>query len=214
MSRLTFCETHERELSLGEPCPVCMSEKTEMQIVYAADPVKFASPFGLCSKHGSFYRAGGCAGCAAETTSGTKPKNPKDAAANNKLPVHLVPDTVVVYAALAFTEGAAKYGAFNWRGAGVSMSVYISALERHLKKLKNGEWCDPVTKVPHLSSIIACAGIIADAHLVGKLTDDRPPVAPIAKLIDDSEETVAHIRSLFPDRVPHHWTINDEITGD
>jgi hypothetical protein len=192
-----------------------MSEKTEMQIAFAADPVKFGPQFGYCRQHGISYSAAeGCAGCLADPADDTKPKNPKDAAANNKLPIHLVPDTVVVYAALAFAEGAEKYGAFNWRGAGVSMSVYISALERHLKKLKNGEWGDPKTRVPHLSSIIACAGIIADAHLVGKLTDDRPPVAPMAKLIDDSEETVAHIRSLFSDKDPHHWTINDEITGD
>jgi len=57
-----------------------------------------------------------------------KPTNPKDALAVSKLPLHLVPDTVKLYAALAFAEGAAKYGGYNWRVAGVHASVYRSAL--------------------------------------------------------------------------------------
>lgn len=138
-----------------------------------------------------------------------KDTNPKDAIGSTKLPYHLVPDSLKTYAALAFCEGATKYGAFNWRIAGVRASIYKSALERHLAKWWNGEEADPVTGVPHLASVIACAGIILDARLVGKLNDDRPPRAPMAKLIDDSAETVQHLQKLHKDKNPRHWTVED-----
>ena len=139
----------------------------------------------------------------------TKPTNPKDMAATSRLPMHLVPSTVEVLAALAFAEGAAKYGAFNWRVAGVSFQVYLGAIKRHLAKLQNGEWADPKTRVPHLASIIACCGILGDAKLCGKLNDDRPPAAPMSAAIDAMEADVAHIFAMFADRNPKQWTIEN-----
>jgi hypothetical protein len=138
-----------------------------------------------------------------------EPTNPKDAMAVSKLPLHLVPDTLRAYAALAFAEGAAKYGAYNWRVAGVRASVYRSALDRHLMKWWNGEWADEATGVPHLASVIACAGILLDAHIAGKLTDDRPPVAPLSPLIDAMAADVARIVDLVSSANPHHHTIRD-----
>ena len=138
-----------------------------------------------------------------------KPTNPKDALAVSKLPLHLVPDTVKVYAALAFAEGAAKYGGYNWRVAGVRASVYRSALERHLAKWWNGEWADEKTGVPHLASIIACAGILLDANAVGKLTDDRPPAAPLGPIIDGMEADIRRVLELFRDYAPRQFTIED-----
>lgn len=140
-----------------------------------------------------------------------KPTNPKDMVAVTKLPLHLVPSTISAYAALAFAEGAAKYGAYNWRAAGVRASVYKSALQRHLEKWWNGEWADPATGVPHLASVIACAGILLDADLVDKLTDDRPPPAPVSGLIDGMGADVRRIYEMFADRDPHHWTIGDAV---
>lgn len=126
-----------------------------------------------------------------------KATNPKDALASTRLPLDLVPDTVEAYAALAFAEGAAKYGAYNWRTAGVRASVYHSALKRHLAKWHNGERADNTTGVPHLASVIACAAILLDAEVCGQLTDDRPPVAPISTLIDELQRDVARINTLF-----------------
>lgn len=143
-----------------------------------------------------------------------KATNPKDAIGSTKLPLHLVPGTLKAYAALAFAEGASKYGAYNWRAAGVRASIYKSALERHLEKWWNGEWADPATGVPHLASVIACAGIILDADLVGKLNDDRPPVAPLSEHIDDMSATVAALFAMHADKDPHHWTIQDPIPTD
>lgn len=138
-----------------------------------------------------------------------KATNPKDAIAGSKLPLHLVPDSVLAYAAVAFAEGALKYGAYNWRAAGVRTSVYVAALRRHLMRFQNGEDCDPQTGVPHLASVIACAGIILDAGLVGKLTDDRPPVSPLSGLIEDLEGRFERLHLLFADRNPKHWKIGD-----
>ncbi|TCR69671.1 dATP/dGTP diphosphohydrolase domain-containing protein [Bosea sp. BK604] len=138
-----------------------------------------------------------------------KPTNPKDALATSRLPMHLVPDTIEAYAALSFAEGAAKYGAFNWRVAGVRASVYRGALRRHLAKWWNGEDADPKTGVPHLASVIACAGILLDAKLCGKLTDDRPPAAPVGELVDELEAEVKRILDMFAERQPRHWTISD-----
>jgi hypothetical protein len=138
-----------------------------------------------------------------------KPTNPKDQIAVTKLPLHLVPSTLEIFAALAFAEGAAKYGAYNWRVAGVRASVYKSALDRHLKKWWNGEWADRKTGVPHLASAIACLAIILDAGVCGTLTDDRPPAAPVSDLIDGLEADVRRLLDLFAGHAPHHWTIDD-----
>lgn len=143
-----------------------------------------------------------------------KPTNPKDIIGSDKLPLHLVPEAVEAYATLAFLEGALKYGRFNWRIAGVRFSIYLDALERHYKKLKAGEWEDQKTRVPHLASIIACAGIILDARVCGKLVDDRPPSAPVSALLDDLSKHVVQLKDLFKDHHPKQYTIEDSVHGD
>lgn len=139
----------------------------------------------------------------------TKDTNPKDAIGMNKLPLDLVPDTLMLYASLAFAEGALKYGKFNWRVAGVRASIYIAAFKRHEAKYNNGEWADPETMVPHLASMIACLAIILDAKELGKLVDDRPPVAPMDRIITELEPIVLHLKELFKDHHPHQYTIAD-----
>jgi Domain of unknown function (DUF5664) len=140
----------------------------------------------------------------------TKPTNPKDAIGSKKLMLELVPDTVLVEVSLAFLEGALKYGRYNWRVAGVRSSIYRAALGRHLAKWWNGEDRDQKTRVKHLASAIACLSILLDAELVGKLTDDRPPAAPIGKLIEDNEGIAEHLRELFKGFSPHQYTIADD----
>lgn len=139
----------------------------------------------------------------------TKPSNPKDAIGMTKLPVHLVPDSLIAFASLAFLEGALKYGKYNWRVAGVRMSIYLDAFERHRMKFTNGEWADPQTGVPHLASMIACLGIILDAKVCDKLTDDRPPRAPMGEMIDGAQPLIAHLKKLFEEHTPHQNTIAD-----
>lgn len=139
-----------------------------------------------------------------------KPSNPKDANAVDKLPTNLVPSTLLVYATMAFAEGASKYGAYNWRITDVRMSVYKAAHDRHMEKFWNGERCDPVTLVPHLANAIACLAIIADAELCGMLVDDRPPAADLPALIAAAEAVISHVRNLHSGLAPHHCTIHDK----
>lgn len=138
-----------------------------------------------------------------------KPSNPKEAIGDTKLNLSLVPDTAHMYLASAFTEGALKYGSYNWRAAGVRASTYVAACRRHLGKWWNGEEFDPKTKVHHLANAMACLAIILDAKLVSKLNDDRPPVADISGLIASLEGTVAHLKEMSDGLTPHHYTAND-----
>lgn len=141
----------------------------------------------------------------------TKPSNPKDAIGSKKLMMHLVPSTVEIYAALGFTEGALKYGKFNWRVAGVRFSIYLDAMKRHIAKLENGQWADPITHVPHIASIICCAGIVADAHEFGMLIDDRAfncmKADEYAAMIDGTSQIADHLREVFKDFSPEQFTI-------
>jgi hypothetical protein len=142
----------------------------------------------------------------------TKNTNPKDAIGSTKLPLDLVPDTAVGEMALAFLEGALKYGKFNWRVEGVRASIYIAAARRHLAKFVNGEDEDQATLVPHLASVMACCAIILDAKVSGKLVDDRPPVAPVQGHFDGIlKGKVAWLQELFKDHSPHQHVITDAI---
>jgi hypothetical protein len=177
--------------------------------------VAAASSTGVRFNDGNiWYFLPECLELAAEenvTPKGTKDTNPKDFAASKKLPLHLVPDCMRAYAAVSFAEGASKYGAFNWRVAGVRASIYKSAMERHLMKWWNGENADEHTGVPHLASVLACVGIILDAELVGKLTDDRPPYAPMDALVQKLEPLVGGLYDLHKDIHPHHHTLQDSV---
>lgn len=124
---------------------------------------------------------------------GDKDSNPKDAAASGRLPMHMVPDTLGIYAAMAFAEGDSKYIAYNFRIAGVRVSVYVAALRRHLMKYYNGEWADQKTKVPHLASVAACTSILIDGHVTGIIVDDRPPAVDLGDCIEEAERIIAHV---------------------
>ena len=185
------------------------------------NPKSDAKPVVMCQYCGErpvvYYGPGGqglCITCQARVmeaypSSPSKPSNPKDIIGSDKLPLDLVPDTALAYAALGHLEGMLKYGLVNWRECGVRTSIYLGALSRHIAKFKNGEWEDPVTKVPHLGSALACINIIIDAYECGKMIDDRPKSAPVAGLIDRFSEKVKHLKRLFAEYHPHHYTISE-----
>lgn len=139
-----------------------------------------------------------------------KLSNPKDVIGSDKVPMSIVPDTTKAYLALGHLEGLLKYGAWNWRSAGVRTSIYLDALERHIAKFKNGEWADGATKIPHLANALACLSIIVDAYECGKLNDDRPISAPVAQTIDKLSDNVKHLKAMFKDCNPKHYTINNK----
>ena len=128
----------------------------------------------------------------------TKPTNPKDRAATDRIDLSLFPDTAVVYGALAMTEGDLKYGGYNYRPGGVQASVYVAACRRHLAKWWNGEDFDPKTKVPHLASALASLAVLIDALECEVLKDNRPPAVDMERVMEKAREHVKHLQGLFP----------------
>lgn len=134
--------------------------------------------------------------------SDAKDTNPKDAAATGRVPLHMVPDTLALYAAMAFAEGDSKYVAYNFRVAGVRVSVYVSALRRHLARYYNGEWADRKTGVPHLASVAACTAILIDGHVTDLINDDRPPAVDLNDEMERAELVIAHVYEMNKDKRP------------
>lgn len=101
--------------------------------------------------------------------------NPKTAIGVTKIPLHLIPPSAKHFLAEALANGASKYGAFNWREADISISVYKAACERHMDAFWDGEDFAADSGVHHVAHAMACCALILDALTIGKLNDDRPP---------------------------------------
>ena len=118
-------------------------------------------------------------------------KNPKDAAAATRAPLHLLPSAGAIAGAMACRDGAKKYGPYNWRDKPISLMEYIGAMERHIARMKDGENFDDKSGVSHLGHIIATASILVDAAAVDTLIDDRPEVQGCATdMLNGIEETL------------------------
>lgn len=137
-----------------------------------------------------------------------KSSNPKDRAATSRLDLSLFPQPAIMYGALGMTEGDIKYGGYNYRAVGVSVSTYIAACCRHLFKYYNGEWADPKTKVPHLANALACLAIIVDSYEMGNLVDDRPPAMPLTERFDEFEQIIKHLQAILPPGPPRVTELN------
>jgi hypothetical protein len=85
--------------------------------------------------------------------------------------------------AMAFKDGAAKYGPANWREKAVSATTYIDAAERHIRQwFDGGEEEAEDSGVHHLAHAAACLMILLDAQVAGKLNDNRPPPVDMSAL--------------------------------
>lgn len=145
----------------------------------------------------------------AAPSASTRASNPKDVAADNRIPLWLLSTVAKVHWALAQFAGLLKYGAWNWRIAGVRYSVYLSAMERHIEGLKSGEEFDPIDGTRHEGNIMACAAILLDARAAGRLIDDRPPKVIHRPTISEGEALMYKLREQYKDRAPRHYTIAD-----
>lgn len=139
-------------------------------------------------------------------TSDCKPSNPKDVAGESRIPLDLIPDGPLAHIAIAFHEGATKYGKYNWRGVGVRASVYIKACRRHIGKWWNGDSQDPKTRVHHLANATACLLILLDCEINSNLDDDRPPKQDLEGLYSELESVLAHLNEMHKDKSPKHYT--------
>ena len=100
--------------------------------------------------------------------------NPKDRVGATKAPLTLLPSVAVLHGAHAMSNGAAKYGAYNWRGHPVIASIYLDACLRHVHAWHDGEERADDSGVHHLGHALACLAILLDAQATGNLVDDRP----------------------------------------
>ncbi len=152
----------------------------------------------VCGKCRNAWTADLAYCCGTTWTSATKDSNPKDNAATTRLDLSLFPSSARIYGALAMTEGALKYGGYNFRKVGVRGSVYVASTGRHMDKYWNGEECDPTTGIPHLASALAGIAVLIDATEQGNLNDDRPPKQDTAGLLHRCEADVKRLQALFP----------------
>jgi len=106
-------------------------------------------------------------------TPGLLDKNLKTAAAVNKPKLSDVPPVALFALGGAMSDGASKYGRYNWRETGTTTSVFYDAIHRHLADWYNGEDFAHDSKVHHLAHIMASCAILLDSELHGSMNDDR-----------------------------------------
>jgi len=117
------------------------------------------------------------------------PENPKDIVGSRKPPLHLIPLTANIAAAMAFKDGAAKYGPYNWRAIKIKASPYVVAARRHIEL-----WWDCSEEyakdsgVHHLGHAMATLAILYDAMINDGLIDDRPIPSKASELMDHHTE--------------------------
>lgn len=99
--------------------------------------------------------------------------NLKNIAAIGKPTISDVPPIGLFSMGAAMSDGAKKYGRFNWRTTEVTSSVFFDAMMRHLLAWYMGEDHAQDSSVHHLGHLQAGAAIVLDAELYGVLRDDR-----------------------------------------
>lgn len=100
-------------------------------------------------------------------------ENPKEAQGRKKCPMHLLSPSAMRETANALGSGAAKYGARNYRTAGVNATTYVAAILRHVTAWNDGEDLDPESGLSHIAHAAACCDILLDCAATGMLRDDR-----------------------------------------
>ncbi len=188
LSPFLFIEKEITFLDYGDGEVGCLSES---EVCFMNNPLPELSPVGFIKQYSVHF-----------DPIDTRPTNPKDAAATTRLDISVFPQTAIVFGALGMTEGGYKYSAYNYREAGVNVSVYYSALQRHIMKYYNGEWDDQKTGVPHLASALSCIAILIDGHVKGNINDDRPPKVNMSELLTEMQASVEHLQKLFPNPKP------------
>ncbi len=91
-----------------------------------------------------------------------------------KAPMSGLPAPVLMECGLVKLHGDLKYGAYNWREAGVRASVYYNAFFRHIEAWYEGEDLDPDSGEHHIAHAITGLMVHRDSQMFGNCVDDRP----------------------------------------
>lgn len=179
---LEKCEKHGKffDIDGGEQCPHC-------EIGLPGTAEEFGPPLAPIKCEGELIVEPGMVGYEDPVTAwqpvpGYPDDNPKTKFGMAKIPLHLVPPSAIHALALGFSDGAPKYGPFNWREKTISSTVYYGAVLRHLTAWYDGEDLAPDSGKPHLAHAMACLAMIIDGQSVGKLNDNRPPKGASARM--------------------------------
>lgn len=105
--------------------------------------------------------------------------NPKAVLGRQKRQSQFTPIAVLNEVHDGMTEGAEKYGAYNWRETKIQMSDYFDSTIRHMTAWFDGEDLDPDSQISHISKTIAGLFVLRDAMITGNCLDDRPNTCPI-----------------------------------
>lgn len=116
--------------------------------------------------------------------------NPKQDVGARKAPLELVPPALSIAASEALANGAEKYGAYNYRAAGVKASIYYAAILRHLSAWWDGEELAEDSGVSHLAHAAAGLAILLDTKSIGRMVDDRPPAGGASQLLAALDRSV------------------------
>lgn len=122
------------------------------------------------------------------TEHGTTKTGAQRESIGTKIDTDLVPFELIVAAAVGLGLGEHKYAARNFE-KGLSYRSLINSIERHCKSLKDGEWEDADTQIPHYMLIASSTAMLVHNIMQGVIIDDRAPpkqgelsVADLAKL--------------------------------
>jgi hypothetical protein len=99
--------------------------------------------------------------------------NPKTLAALSKPRLSDIPPVAMFAMGAAMSDGATKYGRYNWRDTSATASIFYDAISRHLIDWYNGEDHAHDSKIHHLGHIMASCAILLDSMRNGNFNDDR-----------------------------------------
>jgi hypothetical protein len=73
-----------------------------------------------------------------------------------KIQYSLIPATALKGLAMVLTHGANKYGPYNWKLV-TPVERYYDALLRHLEAVREGQWIDEDSGLPHMDHVMCNA---------------------------------------------------------
>lgn len=101
-------------------------------------------------------------------------KGYKSSMDQKKIPLHLIPPSLLLAAGRGLKHGALKYAAYNWM-RGMNYSEVYAALQRHLLAWLAKEDTDPDSGLSHLDHAVCCLAFLTHytTHTEYQQFDDR-----------------------------------------
>ncbi len=148
---------------------------------------------------------------APEPPAAALPPNPKAAFGAQKPDLSLIPPSAGHHEALAFENGAGKYGAYNWRDKAVEARTYVAAAQRHIADWLDGQEFSSDAGVHNLGHARACLAILIDAQEQGNLIDNRPIKGKSAQVLERLKAWKIERAKAEGQEVPEPLKVGDRV---